>query len=55
MTLSTKVVTRIRISTEVFVKAMLESSLSRFSFSKAISSLTSFTKALMTAIPEKLS
>ena len=37
------------------MKSMLASSFSRLSFLKAISSLVSLTKALMTAMPEKLS
>ena len=44
-----------RMSTEVLVKSMLATSFSSLSFLKAISSLASFTKALITAMPEKLS
>ena len=52
---STNSVTRMRSSTEARVKSTLASSFSRLSFWKAMSSLASFTKALMTATPEKLS
>ena len=55
MTVSTKKVTSTRISTAARVKEMLASSFSTFSFLKAMSSLASLTKALMTAMPEKLS
>ena len=44
-----------RISTEVLVKSMLAASFSSLSFLKANSSSVSFTKALITAMPEKLS
>ena len=52
---STNSVTSTRSSTEARVKSTLASSFSRFSFLKAHSSLPSFTKALITAMPEKLS
>ena len=52
---STNRVTRIRSSTDARVKSTLARSFSRLSRWKASSSLASFTKALITAMPEKLS
>ena len=45
----------IRMSTEILVYSIFAASFSLFSFLKAISSPASFTKALITAMPEKLS
>ena len=52
---STNNVTRMRSSTEERVKSTLASSFSLLRARKASSSLLSFTKALMTEMPEKLS
>ena len=48
-------VTKICSAIEAFVKDTLASSLCLFNFLKAHNSLNSLTKALMTAMPEKLS